>query len=153
MARLVQSRQSDVHVTFFYIDVQTFGKDFRRYYSRVRDNVEMIRAIPGDIIKTEQDELKALYFDPDSNAASEALFDVVVLSVGMLPIGDHGNLSRMLNWPLDKTGFIYSHDNPQNKAPAGIYSAGSALGPMSIAESISSAEKAVFDIIRYLDQG
>lgn len=152
MARLVQSRQSDAHVTFFYIDVQTFGKDFHRYYSRVHDNVEMIRAIPGDIIKTEQDELKALYFDPDSHAASEALFDVVVLSVGLLPTGDHGHLSRLLNWPLDNTGFICSHDNPQNKAPAGIFSAGSAMGPMSIAESVSSAEKTAFDIIRYFEQ-
>jgi heterodisulfide reductase subunit A2 len=153
MARLVQSRQSDAHVTFFYIDVQTFGKDFHRFYSRIRDKVNMVRAIPGDIIKTDQDELKVLYFDPDSHTASEDLFDVVVLSVGLLPTGDSGDLSRLLNWSLDNTGFICSHDTLSNKAPAGIFSAGSATGPMSIAESVGSAEKTVFDIIRYLEQG
>lgn len=153
MARLVQSRQPDTHVTFFYIDVQTFGKDFHRFYAQIQDNIAMIRAIPGDIIKTEQDELKALYFDPDTHTCGEALFDVVVLSVGLLPQVDHGQLSRSLNWLPDNTGFMGAHDNPQNKAPAGIFSAGAAMGPMSIADSVSSAEKTVFDITRYLKQG
>lgn len=150
MARLVQSRQNDVQVTFFYIDVQTFGKDFHSFFDKVRDKMVMIRALPGDIVKTDQDELKALFFDPDTHTSSEALFDVVVLSVGLLPPGENEHNAGLLSWPLDDTGFMCSYDNPQNKAPAGIFTAGTAIGPMSIADSVGSAEKSVFDIIRYL---
>jgi heterodisulfide reductase subunit A-like polyferredoxin len=35
--------------------------------------------------------------------------------------------------------------------PSGVFTAGAATGPMSIAESISSAEQAVWDILRYLE--
>lgn len=153
MARLIQSRQNDVDISFFYIDVQTFGKDFQHFYSQVRDRVTMIRAIPGDIIQTEQDDLKAFYFDPDTHTSSEALFDVVVLSVGLLPSTDQKNLSRLLNWAPEPTGFMNSLDKSHNSAPAGIFSAGAATGPMSISESVSSAEKAVFDIVQYLGLG
>jgi heterodisulfide reductase subunit A len=153
MARLVQSRQNDAQVTFFYIDVQTFGKDFHPFFKQAKDNIVMIRTLPGDIIKTEHDELNALFFDPDTHSSSEALFDLVVLSVGLIPPGDNEHNAELLNWPLDNSGFMCSHDNPQNKAPAGIFTAGTAMGPMSIAESVGSAEKSVFDIIRYLVNG
>lgn len=153
MARLIQSRQNDCRITFFYIDVQTFGKDFRPFFTRIKDNMVMIRALPGDIIKTEQDALKAYFFDPDTHTSTETLFDIVVLSVGLLPPKGNNHNAVLLNWPLENTGFMSSHDNPQNKAPAGIFTAGTAMGPMSIAESVSSAEKSAFDIIRYFCRG
>ncbi len=85
MARLIQSRQKDAQITFFYIDVQTFGKDFQSFYRSARENIRMVRAIPGDILRTDTDELEVIYFDPESSASEESVFDIVVLSVGLLP--------------------------------------------------------------------
>lgn len=150
MARLIQSRQKDVQITFFYIDVQTFGKDFQCVYLDARESIEMIRAIPGDIIRTDTDELEVIYFDPETNASRESLFDVVVLSVGLLPSADNERMARILNWPLDESGFMPCHDSDGHLAPPGIYTAGAAMGPMTIAERVSSAEKTVFDMVRYL---
>lgn len=150
MARLIQSRQKDVQIAFFYIDVQTFGKDFQCFYQNARENLEMIRAIPGDIIRTDADELEVIYFDPETKVSKEALFDVVVLSVGLLPSADNARMARILDLTLNENGFMPSYGNHRHPAPAGIYTAGAAMGPMSIAESVSSAEKTVFDIVRYL---
>jgi heterodisulfide reductase subunit A-like polyferredoxin len=71
----------------FYIDVQTFGKDFACFYHNARKNITMIRAIPGDIMRTGTDELEVIYFSPETNTSTEALFDVVVLSVGAASVG------------------------------------------------------------------
>lgn len=150
MARLIQSRQKDAQITFFYIDVQTFGKDFQSFYRSARENIRMIRAIPGDILRTDTDELEVIYFDPESSASEESVFDIVVLSVGLLPAGDNARMARILDWSADESGFMPLHGSQGHPAPAGIYAGGAVTGPMTIAESVSSAEKTVFDMVRYL---
>jgi heterodisulfide reductase subunit A len=150
MARLIQSRQVDVQVTCFYIDIQTFGKDFKPFYGRVRENITMIRAIPGDILQTDTDELAVIYFDPETNASTDALFDIVVLSVGLIPADGNDTMAKTLDWTRDESGFMPSHNSDRHPAPQGIFTAGAATGPMSIAESVSSAEKSVYDVVRYL---
>jgi heterodisulfide reductase subunit A len=150
MARLIQSRQTEAQITFFYIDVQTFGKDFHRFYARACEKIEMIRAIPGDIFRTDQDALEVVFFNPQSKKSAEALFDVVVLSVGLLPSAGNRQMADTLNWSLDANGFIPSHQDSLNPVPTGVFSAGAARGPMSIAESVSSAEKTVYAVIQYL---
>lgn len=151
MAHLIQSRQKDVHLAIFYIDVQTFGRNFQCFYQHTRENIAMVRAIPGEIIRTGEDELKMIYFDPQTKTSKDAIFDIVVLSVGLIPGGDNEPLARMLNMPLDESGFMLNPGNSRQRVPAGIFTAGSAQGPMSIAESVGSAEKTVHDLIRYLD--
>ncbi|MGD9368296.1 MAG: FAD-dependent oxidoreductase [Desulfobacteraceae bacterium] len=150
MARLIQSRQTQAHISFFYIDVQTFGKDFQRFYTQACEKIDMIRAIPGDIFRTDGDELEVVYFNPESKKSEEALFDVVVLSVGLLPSADNRHIADTLNWSLDANGFVPSHKSSSNPVLPGVFSAGAARGPMTIAESISSAEKTVYEIIQYL---
>jgi heterodisulfide reductase subunit A len=150
MARLIQFRQPDAQITFFYIDVQTFGKDFDCFYRKARDRFDMIRAIPGDIHQTETGQLEAIYFDPDARASTERRFDLVVLSVGLQPSPNNAHLAGILDHGLDADGFIARHGHPDQRPPAGIFTAGAATGPMSIPESVSSAEQAVFDIVRCL---
>ena len=150
MARLIQSRQEDAQITCFYIDVQTFGKDFQPVYRSVRDNITMIRAIPGDILRTETDELEVIYFDPETNASKEVLFDIVTLSVGLIPAENNRPMAQILGWSQDENGFMPCHGSDRHPAPKGIYTAGAAMGPMTIAESVSSAEKTVYNMVRYL---
>lgn len=150
MARLIQSRQEDTQITCFYIDVQTFGKDFQPVYRNIRDNIAMIRAIPGDILRTDTDELEVIYFDPQTNASKEAVFDIVVLSVGLLPAKSNGTMAQTLDWTQDESGFLPHHGSERHPAPEGIFTAGAATDPMSIAESVSSAQKSVYDMVRFL---
>jgi heterodisulfide reductase subunit A len=150
MARLIQSRQEDAQITCFYIDVQTFGKDFQPVYRSISNNINMIRAIPGDIFRTDTDQLEVIYSDPQGNASTEAVFDIVVLSVGLLPAEGNGTMARTLEWTLDESGFLPHHGSDRHPAPQGIFTAGTATGPMTIAESVSSAEKSVYDMLRYL---
>lgn len=150
MAGLIQHRQPRVVVTFFYIDVQTFGRNFEHYYGETRKRLEIVRAIPGDIFKADDDRLRLTFYDPHTRKPAESIYDAVVLSVGLTPAPDNRALARMLGWPLADTGFFRPHDNGTAGPAAGIFTAGAALGPMSIAETIDSAGRAAGDIARYL---
>lgn len=148
MARCIQNRRPGTQAAFFYIDVQNFGKNFQAYYADTRQQVRMIRAIPADVLKTADDRLKLSYFDPDTQAYEEAVFDMVILSVGLMPSESTRNLAAMLN--IETDGIDYARKSPV-LLPDGVFAAGAALEPMSIAESVLSAGKAAGDIFLYLE--
>jgi len=148
MARCIQNRQPGMEAAFFYIDVQNFGKNFQTDYADTRQQVRMIRSIPADVLKTADDRLKLSYFDPDTQAYQEAVFDMVILSIGLMPSESTRNLAAMLN--IDRGGFAYAPEAPL-PLPEGVFAAGAALEPMSIAESVLSAGKAASDIFHYLE--
>ena len=146
MASCIQNRQPGMKSTFFYIDVQNFGKNFQTYYADVQQHI-LIRSIPADVLKTADDRLKLSYFDPDTQAYQESIFDMVILSVGLTPSESTRNLAAMLN--IDMDGFAYARKTPV-PLPYGVFAAGAALEPMSIAESVLSAGKAASDIFHYM---
>jgi heterodisulfide reductase subunit A len=148
MARCIQNRQPGLEPTFFHIDVQNFGKNFQTYYADTQQQVQMIRSIPADVLKTADDRLKLSYFDPGTQAYQEAVFDMVILSIGLMPSEHTRNLAAMLD--IDMDGFNYARKETV-LLPEGVFAAGTVLEPMSIAESVLSAGKAASDIFLYLE--
>ena len=150
MAGFVLHQRPDTAVTFFYIDIQSFGKDFQTYYDRISEQVRLVRALPGGIVAAEDGTLQLAYFDTRSNQSIEEPYDMAVLSVGLTPSADSRQLARLLDIELTEDGFFKMHDASPDALPSGIFTAGAALGPMSIAECIESAGKAAWDIIQYV---
>jgi len=150
MAGLVKARQPETRVSFFYMDVQTFGRDFDEYYAKIRKDVRLIRAIPGDIYPAADDRLRVTFLD---NASSETLqeeFDLVVLSVGMTPCHGMQKTADTLKVQLAETGFVKLSDKGGMTSEKGIFTAGTVSGPMSIHESIASGGAAAFEAQKYL---
>ena len=150
MARVIKTRNPETSVTFFYIDIQGSGKDFEVLYQKAKEDFRMIRAIPGDIYKTEDDRLKITYFDNLSKANVEEVYDTVVLSVAMIPGSGTKELAEMLGIIPCDTGFVKSCENDDIAGPGGVFVAGTAGGPLSIAESITHAVKTAWDVAKYL---
>ncbi len=149
MAALIKARQTDAEICFFYIDVQSFGKDFEGYYSDMQDRVHMIRSLPGDIYSSREGDLKVIFADSYARQGREALFDLVVLAVGMTPAnGDWEPLKRLGLIPGDG-GFLQTRSG-DTAFEQGVFVAGSAGGPMSIADSITDAGRAAWNVLRYL---
>jgi heterodisulfide reductase subunit A2 len=147
MARMIQKTQPGTAVAFFYIDVQTFGRNFQTFYDQCRQTIQTVRAIPGDIVQNEDGGLQVTCFDPQRAEPVDQTFDMVVLSAGMAPPADNAALSAMTGAPLDETGFL---SVPQSAALSGVFVAGAALGPMAIAGSIDSAVRTAGDVVRFL---
>lgn len=151
MARLIKMKNPESEMTFFYMDFQTFGKDFQKFYQDVKNDVRMIRIIPGDIYKTKDDRLRVTFYDNKNSEGREEIFDLVVLSVGLVPPKEIKALAQLLNFKLDVTGFVGSSQHDTMTSQAGIFTAGTALGPLTIPEAITHAGKAAWDVVKYLE--
>jgi heterodisulfide reductase subunit A len=151
MAGLINARQPESDISFFYIDVQTFGRDFVPFYRRVQEEVRMIRAIPGDILETPEGQLRVTYIADETHETIEEIFDCVVLSVGLQPCKENLEIAGQLNLKMDDSDFVISSEIDGEAANNGVFSAGAVGGPMSIAESIASAGETSLKILKYLE--
>jgi len=146
MANLIKSREKSTEISFFYIDVQTFGKDFQYHYDLIKDQVRMIRAIPGDIFITADQKLKLEYYLPAEKKQTEELFDLVVLSVGITPGGNADSIMEKIGLKPAEKGFL---DEPSMISVPGVFAAGTAKGPGSITESVADAGRVALDVLNY----
>lgn len=150
MARLIKSRQAETEITCFYIDIQTFGKDFEAFYADAQNDIRFVRAIPGDIYKTEDDRLKVIYLDGETHDSREEIFDLVTLSIGITPCRAPDETKGPFKLARAETGFVASAQAGNANGPAGVFSAGTAKGPMNILETVADAGNTAWRVIRYL---
>lgn len=151
MARLIKERQPEIEITFFYMDVQTFGKDFEQFYRETQEDIRMIRAIPGDFYEMEDHRLKVNFVNNPTHETMEEIFDLVVLSVGITPCEDIRIVSQMFKIGPDEFGFLKIDDKELSVSKNGVFTVGTVQGPMSIPETIADAGSAVWKIIKYLN--
>ena len=151
MARLLKARQPNIEITVFYIDIQSFGRNFEPFYNSARREFRFQRSIPGDIFENTNNSLKVAYVDDNDHASTEESFDMVVLSIGMLPNTDAARLSKGADLEITADGFLSSPCSDQPTISKGLFSTGSATGPMGIAESIASAGQTAAAVLSYLN--
>ncbi len=151
-ARAIKHKAPDTDITFFYMDIQNVGKNFADFYQKCRDEFRFIRSIPVDIFPEENDRLSMRIFDETEGKAQLETFDMVVLSVGIMPNPDNQAISEMLGIPLNKDGFLENSDGLDKSATSqkGIFLAGTARGPNTIAGSIAQGGQAAGEVLKYL---
>jgi len=152
MAEAVYHRHPETKVSIFYMDIQNCGKDFSKFYKTCRNNIRFVRFMPGDIFQGEQDELILCYGDEKDGRAVREPFDLVVLSVGIMPGSSNAGLAGMLRLDLDEHGF-FSFAGPLDSTSTsqpGIFLAGTAQGPKDIADSMAQAGQAARRVGQYL---
>jgi heterodisulfide reductase subunit A len=146
-ARLVQTRQPAAGVTIFFIDIQTFGRDFESVYRDARRDFRFVRSIPAEAATVEGGGLRLSWVDDETGGYREEVFDLVVLSAGMTPSPETGRIAGLLGLPLASSGFI---DAPGSGPANGVFAAGAARGPMTIAETVADARAAARQVIAFL---
>ncbi|MGD2270157.1 MAG: FAD-dependent oxidoreductase [Desulfobacterales bacterium] len=153
LARLIRHRQPQTEVSFFYIDVQNIGKDYQTFYAAVQKQVRMVRNIPADIYQAENNCLQVTYYDAASSHLRQDIFDMVVLSVGIMPSGDLIKMVEWLGFKFSDTGFLGCSGKDRQLSAPGIFTSGTVAGPMSIAETVASAAQAAAAVNKYLLMG
>ena len=151
MARLIKARHPETEITFFYIDVQSFGKDFTSFYEGVQKDVRMMRAIPGEIFKAAQDNLQVNYYEAKTGTSHQENFDMVVLSIGIMPPGNTKYLAGLFDLDLADSGFVGIAAGNVAAADNGIFSTGTVLGPMGIAETVAHAGHIAWETLKYIE--
>jgi heterodisulfide reductase subunit A len=138
MANLIKHKNPQIEITVFYMDIQTFGKDFSIFMERTEKQIRFIRAIPGEIQKGDHGQVLLTFQDDDRASSRKQAFDLAVLSVGIMPGPDQEFFREKLGLPLNGDGFL-GEANEVLSADKGIFLAGTVRGPKGIAESITQA--------------
>jgi heterodisulfide reductase subunit A-like polyferredoxin len=144
-AIIAREHDSNIQPTIFYNDIRAFGKGFERYYESAKNKfgVRYIKYIPSAVKELQQsNNLLLEYINEDGQKVQEE-FDVVVLSIGLVPSASAIDLARRLNIDLDNFGFCQTNEfQPNVTSRSGIYVAGAFDSPMDIPESVISASSA-----------
>ena len=152
-AQAMKYKDPDLDITIFYMDIQNTGNDFPVFYQKCKDEMKFVRNIPVDMYKTEDDRIQTRFMAADgSSEAVDDVFDLVVLSIGIMPAVDNVSLSELVGAPLNGDGFFACTDKLNRAATGqeGIFVAGTASGPKTIAESIVHAGQSAGEVMKYL---
>ncbi|MBW2018676.1 MAG: FAD-dependent oxidoreductase [Deltaproteobacteria bacterium] len=152
MAEAIHYRHPGAEVTIFYMDIQNCGKNFSKFYERCKDHIRFVRFMPGDIFQGEQDQLILCYGDEKDGHSVREPFDLVVLSVGIMPGPSNASLADMLKLDLDEHGFFAFADplDSTSTSQQGVFLAGTAQGPKDIADTMAQAGQAAQRVAHYL---
>ena len=152
-AIIAREHASEIQPTIFHNDIRAFGKGFERYYESAKGNfgVRYIRGYLSTVKELQQsNNLLVEYFGEDGQKVQEE-FDMVVLSIGLVPSESTQELARNLSIDTDKYGFCQTSDlQPNVTSRPGIFVAGVFDAPMDIPESVmygSSAAAMASEVI------
>ncbi len=152
-AQSMKYKDPELDITIFYMDIQNTGNDFPVFYQQCKDEMKFVRMIPVDMYIAENDGIRTRFMaGEDGSEAVEDVFDLVVLSVGIMPGADNKALAEMVGAPLTDDGFFAGADqlNRSTTGQDGVFVAGTASGPKTIAESIVQAGQSAGEVMKYL---
>ena len=153
---LLKEHVHDIDVNIYYMDVRTYGKGFEEFYQRAKEEVG-IHFTRGRVARVsevlETGNLVIHAGNTETGEMIEKEFDMVILSVGMVPSAETIKLSKVLDVPVDEYGFLQEADiktNPIGTKVDGIFVAGAAEGPKDIPESVADASAAAMKAVTFL---
>jgi len=146
MAGAIKYKDSNADISIFYIDIQNTGKEFPVFYEKIKSDVRFVRTIPVDIYPLENDRLTLRHMVEENGTPDFEEFDLVVLSVGIMPNEDTDKISKVFNIALNEDGFL--DDNAAGTS--GVFVAGTASGPQGIADTIASSGRTAYETMKYL---
>ncbi len=144
-AIIAREHESSIQPTIFYNDIRAFGKGFERYYESAKEKfgVRYVNGIPSMVKELQKSHNLLLDFTDDNGKKVQEDFDMVVLSVGLVPSAGTKQLADKFGVSLDRFGFCPGQEmEPNVTSQAGIFVAGAFTTPIDIPESVMSASGA-----------
>lgn len=156
-AQLLMGALPMADVTVYYIDIRAFGKGFDEFYKQAEGmGVNFVKGKIAHINEEVNGDLVLRYEDLLTSTVKEAVHDLVVLSVGILPNTDYERFFMNGGVESDDFGFIKQTNeltSPARTSIEGVFVAGTAAGPMDIPDSILSAGAASTEAAGYIKGG
>lgn len=143
---MITKEHGDVQEDIFFMDIRSYGKEFENYIHRgIKEyNINMHRAARVSNID-EDPETKRLtvnYTNADGDPVSDE-FDLVVLSVGLVPPEGAQEFADMLGIELNEYGYCKTAVfNPLETTKPGIFVTGAFAAPKDIPTSVAEASGA-----------
>ncbi len=147
-AVLAREHIPGVEATIFYMDIRAYGKGFEEFYRRAGEEFG-VRFVRGAVSEVVEDQgaggLIVRAVDTETDELVEEGFDMVVLSVGLLPPEGSEVLDKALRLPRQEDGFFATVQPEVSSVLTpveGVIVAGAVEGPKDIPDSIAQASAA-----------
>jgi heterodisulfide reductase subunit A-like polyferredoxin len=141
-AIIAKEHSPGLDVTIFHMDIRAFGKEFEYYYKRAQDiGITFKRCRVADI---EEDcgQLR-LNFAEEAGEPNHGMFDIVVLSNGIVPDRGAEELAQALGIELEEHGFAKtSAFTPLETTRKGVFVSGAFSEPKDIPDTVAQASGA-----------
>ncbi len=143
-AVIAKEHENSVEPTIFYMDIRAHGKDFDKYVERAKNEYGVVFKNSRVSSVTEKtDGQVVVKYESEDGVFSREEFDLAVLSVGFEPNADFKALSEKLRIELNEYNFFKTGGfAPFDTTRPGIYSCGTASGPMDIPETVTQGSGA-----------
>jgi len=144
-AIIAKEHDGRIKPTIFYNDMRAHGKGFERYYESAKGKfgVRYVRGIISGIKELQQSKNLLMEYLDESGHKVQEEFEMVVLSIGLVPSASTRELAEKLGVALDRFGFCQNEElKPNTTSRPGIYVAGAFDSPMDIPESVMHASSA-----------
>jgi len=138
-------------ITIYYMDIRTFGKGYEQFYQNAKAmGIEFVKGKVARITEDEDHNPVVRVEVIDEGRIEERTHDLVVLSVGLQPAW---NPQQIFHVSIGNDGFIAQPSpnlSPTITDQPGIFTAGTAGGPMDIVDSIITASAASSEVAAYI---
>jgi heterodisulfide reductase subunit A len=158
LAHLIKEK-TDAEVYNFYIDVRAPGKAFEEFYNRVaEEGVVFVRGKVADIYPAGNGDSRLILQAEDTLLGMVRKFpvDMVVLSTGLEPRPDAGDVRRLFNIGCSREGFFLERHPklaPVSTFADGIFVAGCCQGPKDIPDTVAQSGAAAAQALALIDAG
>ncbi|MBW2122175.1 MAG: FAD-dependent oxidoreductase [Deltaproteobacteria bacterium] len=144
-ALMAKEHLPDLEATVFYIDMRASGKGFDRYVDRARDayGVRYVRSRISEVREEPETHDLLLTYETEEGVLMRKRFDMVVLSVGLLPSPTARDLAGVFEIDLNPYRFAEtSWAEPLKTRRPGIFVGGAFSGPKDIPETVAEGSAA-----------
>ncbi|MDX9862046.1 MAG: FAD-dependent oxidoreductase [Rhodospirillales bacterium] len=141
-------------ITIYYMDIRAFGKNYEQFFQNAKAmGVEFVKAKPVVVGQGENGGVVLRYEDQEGGGGGmEREHDLVVQALAMVPAW---NPEGVVDVGTAEDGFIRSvHPKfaPTLTKMDGVFTAGVAIGPKDIVDTIIEAGAAAMEVSNYLTQ-
>ncbi|MBZ5581933.1 MAG: CoB--CoM heterodisulfide reductase iron-sulfur subunit A family protein [Acidobacteriia bacterium] len=161
LAHLVKER-TGAEVFNFYIDMRTPGKGFEEFYQKLlSERVHFVRGRVAEVTdwaldSSEEGRLVIRVEDTLAGLFRRIPVDMVILSTGLEPQPDAGDVRRLFNISSSPEGFFLERHPklaPVNTFTEGVLLAGCCQGPKDIPDTVAQAGAAAAEALALIDAG
>ncbi|WP_316979614.1 FAD-dependent oxidoreductase [Shumkonia mesophila] len=141
-------------ITIYYMDIRAFGKNYEQFYQNAKAmGVEFVKAKPTVVGTGENGGVVVRYEDQEGGGGGrDREHDLVVQALAIVPAW---NPTGIVDVGVAEDGFLQSvHPKfaPTLTRMEGVFTAGVAIGPKDIVDTIIEAGAAAMEVSNYLTE-
>jgi heterodisulfide reductase subunit A len=138
-------------ITIYYMDIRAFGKGYEQFYQNAKARgIQFVKAKVATMDAGDNGSVTVRYEAQDGGGVTTADYDLVVLSLGMIPGWNPEGVCPVSAASDRFIKTVQPKISPTLTDMDGVFTAGAAAGPKDIVDTITEAGAAAMEASKFL---